>query len=681
MAKLKSTPPNESPEGVDMDRIKAMMGPFPNETKQTEPTAQPNQVVQPETPPPTTAPEIPKKNKDVAAAAEEANQVLKSMSSDLGKAQIIKVDDEATVATQPLPEEAPIENEGLAADDPTTVKAVNDIVAHEADEILEAEDEKLGLTEEEPEKTRFRDRLKAAWAKPAVRWATIGILLFLIAGAATVPATRYYALNLAGVRASLSLKVVDNSTLLPLKNVTVSIGGVTAQTDSNGQAKLEHLKLGDATLHVTKRAFADISEHIIVGWGSNPKGQFRLSAAGAQYSFVVTDYLSGKPIENAEASSGEGNAVSDKDGKIILTLDTSGKSDTDELDISIAAANYRTENIKITAGNKEASSVKLVTARKSIFTSKRSGKYDVYTIDVDGKNEKRVVAGTGIERDDLALVPMQNSDIAALVATRENARNNDGYLLSTLYLLDSTTGTLTKADQSEQIQLIGWSSDGRLIYVKIAAGASAANPKRHRLQSLNSKNSSDNKELASANAFNDVVMAGDRVLYAPSNALQESPAPGLFVVGTDNTGQQNITTKEVLNIFRTNYDTVTVKTADLSYIYKIGGSAASLSPSPSPSGANRLYVDNIASAKSLWIGDDGGKGTVMSYDKNTKKDTTLKSADGIKLPAYWLTDKIAVYRINNGKEIADYAVSTDGGDAHKITDVTDAAGIGRWYYY
>lgn len=678
--------PSATPE-VDMDRIKAMMGPLPFES------SLPLGVK-------------PEKNKKkaakaresagagtLAAAAEEANATLKALSSDMGQASITKIDDEPSgedamsqallddLASDALTPEAG-EAEELA-DDPVTTKAVDDIVSHEGDTMLEVEDNKIeaaGASKTLP-KESLRDKLKDIWAKRYVRWGTLAFVGIGLLAAGVVPTSRYFVLNTAGVRSSMTVNIIDSSTLQPLKNVNVEVAGVSSQTDSKGAAKLEKLKLGPATMSVSKRAFTTSSQKITVGWGSNPQGQLRLVASGEKYTFVVTNFLSGKPIEKAEAMSGEGSAVSDKDGRLVLVLDTSNKSDDQEIEVKISSDNYRSETVKITANNKETSSVKMVSSRKNAFVSKRSGKYDIYTIDVDGKNEQKIVTGTGIEREDLALAPQQNSDIAAYVATRENVRNSDGYLQSTLYMLDIKSGNLTKVDQSEQIQLVGWSSDQRLAYIKKAAGASAANPKRERLMSISAKDPSTSKELASANYFNDVLMAGDKVLYAPSNSFQDNPKPGLFMAAVDGSNTITVINKEVFNIFRTNYETVVYDDSGSFFSYKIGATPSSVTATTNPGNINRLYIDNIATARSLWIDNRDGKGVVLNYDKTAKKDTIVASQSGIKLPARWLDDSTIVYRVNDGKETADYVVSTNGGTARKIQDVTDASGVGRWFYY
>jgi Tol biopolymer transport system component len=676
-----------APDGVDMERIKELMGPLPDDTKNQE-VKGPEE--QPEADVPSSAPLVDSKT-SVAEAVEEVNESLKAMADNLDTAPVAEQADQLLIEptsaeseawldsiTKPEAGAATVEGEGVAEDDSKVVDAVADIVAHEGDTVLDAEDKKRSGAELPPKKKHsFKAFISAVWAKPAARWGIIiGTLLLLIA-LAVVPSSRYFILNTGGARSSVNIAIIDSSTLQPLKNVTVKVGNISTETDSKGLAKLEHLKLGNQTIQITKRAFTPISKHLVLGWGSNPQGIVGLIASGTQYTFVVTDFLSGKPIEKAEAVSGEGDAVSDKNGKIVLSLDTSGKADADELSIQITAANYRSETIKITASNKETNSVKMVTSKKDVFISRRSGTYDIYTIDVDGKNEKKLVSGTGIERPDQTLVVQQNGDLAAYVATRENARNGDGFLLSTLYLIDTKTGVLAKIDQSEQIQLVGWASDGHLVYVKIAAGASGGSPKRYRLITVNSKNASDTKEIASANAFNDVLMAGDKILYAPSG----SSTPGLYIVGADGTGSVTVTSKETYNIFRNDYDTVTINASGEYYSYKIGAAPSTLALTGIPLSTNRLYIDGYNNGKSLWVDNRDGKESLTAYDKAAKKDTTLATQPGIKIPVFWLNDNYVIYRVNDGNQTADYVVNTQGGEAKKIQDINDTEGIGRWYYY
>lgn len=676
MSKKDKAPVAPDNNEVDMERIKEMMGPLPDEGAPEVNSKKSKKR------------ESKKQDATLASAAAEANEAIKAMSPDLGNAKIEKIADEEvldaagkpiTAVDEPtdLEEDNYLDAISESGDDPVTEKAVDDIVAHEGDTVLEAEDEKL-KAESEPEKPvkkgRFKAWIAAIWAKPAGKWGIIGGFVAILLAIALIPYSRYFILNSVGVRSTVSVTVKDNGTQLPLKNVQVTAAGVTAQTDDKGVAKLEHVKLGSATLIIEKRAFAVIKKPITIGWGSNPLGDFQISAIGTQYSFLVTDFLSGKPIEGAQASSGEGNALSDKEGKITLTLDVAGKSDSDQISVQISAENYRTDTVTIATSNKEAQAVKMVPDHKHVFISKRSGKYDVYTIDVDGKNEKRLVAGTGVERDDIALLTNKAGTLAALVATRENAKNSDGYLLSTLYSIDVSDGELTKIDQSEQIQLLGWSDEGRLGYIKIASGASAANPKRQRLMSFNGKDGST-KELASANYFNDEIMVGNKVYYAPSSDL--GGKAGFFVIGLDGSGLTTIYDKIIWNIYRTAYDSFSLDAAGTWLTHKIGSGGTTAG---SPATLSRMYVDSPDGKTSLWADERDGKGVLLTYDKAAAADKTLLTRSGLKNPVYWLSNTTLVFRVSDGKEIADYVYNTAGGEAKKIVDVTDAKTVQQWYY-
>lgn len=574
-------------------------------------------------------------------------------------------------------------------DDKETDEAINEIVAEEADTVLDAEDrarddfnDEVIPVEPQKQDGRIKAFFKSIWKNPKSRWAIISSFVIIVLALALIPNTRYFLLNTARVRASVELKVIDSNTLQPLKNVTVKVSNVEVKTDNEGVAKLENVLLGKSKLKIEKRAFEEQEKDIIVGWGSNPLGEFNVKAVGSQYTFFIKDYLSGKAVSKAEVTSGDGNAISDDDGKAVLVLDTAELDDSTQVEVNIIADGYRVETQKMAVNNKESQSAEMVPSKKHTFVSKRSGSYDLYTIDVDGKNETKIMTGSGFEREDMALITHPSNDSVAYVATRENVRNQSGYLLSTLYVVNTSNGESVKIDQSEQIQVIGWSDEGRLVYVKIAAGASGSDPKRHRLISFNTNQDdlSDSKELASSNSFNDVIMANNIIYYAPSNIFQEESAPGVYSIKPDGNEQKAILDKEAFSIVRTDYDTLYLSSNDQWYSYTIGSPLAT-SSSPPGTEDSRIYVDNIYNKFSLWLDERDGKGVLLSLDKTNNKEQTLTDRGGLKHPIYWLNDKSIVFRVADGRETADYVLSTEGGEPQKISNVTDSSGISRWYYF
>ena len=540
-----------------------------------------------------------------------------------------------------------------------------------------------GREEPEPVNEKSRSRMQKLkicivqwWHNKPVRYATlvgVGILLVVLL---SIPPSRYFILNDVGVRASASVTIHDQSTSQPLKNVQIRLSNQVGTTDADGKVTLKYLKLGHSTLVVQKRAFAEQSKPVTVGWGSNPLDNMDLKPIGTQYSFLLTDWLTGKPVEKAEATSGEFDAVSDKDGKLVLTVDA-GKDDA--ITAKISADTYRTENVNLDPNNKSAQKIGLVSGRKQAFVSKRSGKYDLFKIDVDGKNEELVLKGTGYEQAEIGLVPHPTEELAAMVSTRDNVRNKDGFLLSTLTLVDLTDNSINTVAQSERLQVLGWSGT-KLVFAQVIAGTSGGNAKRQRLFAYDYK-TQDKKELASSNSFNDLMMIGSAIYFAPSNVYLPAAQTGLIKINADGSSQQTIYDKEVWNLFRSDYSTFELAVGQDWYKYKLGESKPIKETSQPVDLHSRSYTDSPDGKQSLWVEDRDGKGTLLLYDVTTKTDKVLKAQSGLSIPVRWLDSHTLVYRIHNPSETADYVLNTDGGDAKKIRDVTQTDGINRWYYY
>ena len=565
-------------------------------------------------------------------------------------------------------------------DDPKTDAAIDDITTKEADEVLEAEDAELvkafdPAAEPKGFKAKTKALLSAWWNNKKLRYGTLAALVAIAVILAAVPQTRYFILNTSGVRSSATVMVMDSSTQQPLKNVDVQLASQMVKTDSNGVARLSHLKLGATKLVIVRRAFAPISKNLTVGWGSNPLGNFSLKPTGTQYTFVVTDFLSTKPIAKVEVSANEATAVADDKGEAVLTVDANENND---LSVTIRAEGYRDIVIPLSLDDKSTHKVAMVPAQKHAFVSKRSGKYDLYTVDVDGTNEKVILAGTGNERDDISVVPNPSKDAVALTSSRDNSRNKDGFLLTSLNVIDTKTGQRIPVAQSERIQVIDWIGD-RLIFVQVAAGASANNPKRQRLISYDYTNNTQ-KELASSNYFYDLVAAGGNIYYATSDATQASQA-GFYRSNADGSNRVTLLGKQVWNIFRSQYERLTLAVGQDWYEYKIGETGTNKLSSAPANQQNRVYQDDSGRKNSLWVDKRDGKGVLLKYDTASQKDVVIKTQSGLSSPIYWLNDQYAIYRIHTEQETADYVVNLSGGQPRKISDVTNTAGLGQWYYY
>jgi hypothetical protein len=603
----------------------------------------------------------PAQKSDIAEVAEEINASLAEQST-------ANLSTAATVAKK-------TESDELS--DPTLDAAVKDIVATEGDQLLAAEDAQQQAIIPKEKKPNIIVRW---WRNKRLRLLTIALFFGLILGLSFYPSSRYAVLNTVGVRAGIHFKVIDSKNGVPIKNVEVVVGGQKGITDDNGAISLSGVKLGKTQLVLTKRSFSPLVQTVIIGWGSNPYNDpLQMTPTGTAYSFTVTDWLSGKPIEKAEVSDGESTAVSDEKGIAILTVEPTDK----DLHVTIKGQSYRVESIVISSTDKTNKAIKLVAGSPEVFVSKRSGRFDVYKRDVDGKNEAVLLPGTGSEQEPLGLLVSPDGLTAALVSTRDGKRDANGYLLSNLYMIDVQAKTVTKVagTESAQIQLIDW-VDNKLVFVKVAAGPSAATSGRQRITVYDSKQDKQT-EISNANYYNDVEVYNGQVYYAPSSTGSIiGDTAQLYRVNTDNSAKTVLLNKEVWVTYRTAYDKLQISAADSKWYEQTIGNAKVMQLSGAPASPfQHIYVTNQANTQSAWVDNRDGKGVLIVRSQKDGTEKTLVTKGGLGYPVRWLSDKHILYRVSNSVETSDYIINIDGGEAVKVGDVTNTAATNRWYYY
>lgn len=567
------------------------------------------------------------------------------------------------------------------AEDAKTDAAVDDIVAKESDELLAIQDGEAGTGDHKavhtPASKGFWAHCKRFfihwWRNKLLRYTTIVILVGSGLATAIVPTSRYFVLNSLGVRSSASVIVVDDTTGLPLKNVSVRLGNTHAQTDVKGMARLNSVKLGPHTLAIQRLAFAREAREVTIGLGSNPLGEVELKAVGVQYVLQINDYLSGKAVPQAEATSDELNAVSDKNGRIVLTLD---RTDNVNLTVTVLAPGYRPEGLKLDAAHATTTTpLSLVPAQKSIYVSKQSGTYDVYSADLDGQNAKRIMQGTGRENSNLSLVVSPDNTQAALVSTRDNMSSSDGYLLYALTFINIEQGTSVTVDHAERIQLVDWVGS-RLVYRATVSGASAANAGRNRLISYNYATNA-RLQLATANQFNALLGVGGYIYYGASST-DPNAALGLFKIKSDGAGRERVFDKEVWTALRTDYNILKLQTPDGWYDYRLDSRQATKTDAPGTFATN-VFAEDSRAQRSVWAATGDGHSTLFLREASNGKVKSLASQSGLTYPVRWAGDKAVIYRLAVSGQTADYVVSPDGGSSHKITDVVPTYGYTHIY--
>lgn len=561
------------------------------------------------------------------------------------------------------------DQENSLNDDSEINELVDDIVRAESTESLKEADAKLAEATTPAKKSSIGQKLASALKKWwQIRWlrnGTIALFVLAVLAVVLIPMTRYTVLNTVGVRVNSSMTVIDSQTRLPLKNIQVQLQGKTAATDKQGQVSFEELKLGSSQLAITKRGYAENRRTITLGWGSNPIGEQEVIATGEQFTFILVDWLSNDRVTDAEASAGESDANSDEDGKIVLTIDQGAIG---EDPVTIRADGYREEVIAPEDLNNADIEVKMVPGRRHAFVSNRNGQFDVYAIDLDGKNEELLLPGTQKEREVPGIVQHHSKNIFALVSSRDGIQNADKYILDGLFIINAENGESENVGRSERVQLLGWSGDS-LVYTQVVEGTSRGNSERSKLYSFNNQ-TGEKIELASANYFNDIELVGDTVTYAVSSFAVAKSQARLYSVQVDGTNERELLDKQVYTIFRTSQTELLFNVIDQEwFVQKNDEDITEVDPVLSP--VSYTYSTSPDGNKVAWSEIRDGKGILFVSDANGEKEKEIAVISGLDSVEYWANNETIVYRIIKSEETADYVLHIDAPeDQRKISDVT-----------
>ena len=547
-------------------------------------------------------------------------------------------------------------------DDTATDTAVDDIVRKDADAMLSE-----GSNQAVVMKLSFFERCKISWqdwwSNPWKRYGTIAVLAILLALVTFVGSIRAMVLNTVGVHSSVMVQVYDGATNLPLENAVLQVGGKTTKTNASGQAKLGDLRLGKQTVQVYKLAFAKTTRQVNLGVRVLNLGNVTLKPVGAQLTFMLTDYLSGKPIAGASLTSGEATAKSDANGKAIITMQPdSVKGST----ITVSKNGYRTDEVAPPADLTAVTTHQLVPAAHAIFVSKASGKYDVYKMYLDGQDRSVLLPGTGLESANTVALPSPSGDKVAVASTRDDRRDSNGYLQTALNIVDVATGDITNVEYADQIHIVGWDGE-TLVYQQTVPGASAANPNRQKIIAYDTS-SGKRFQLGNANYFVGSQLIGSTLYYATS-ATDPSNASAFVRINTDGSGKKVLYTGQIWSLLRTGYDTMKLQTQNSWYDYTVGATSAVVS-TPSTDYTSRVYVDSPDGKTSVWVDIRDSNGVLIARNLSTSKETELVTQKSMQAPLYWLNATTVVYRVMGASEVADYAASIDGGKPQKIADVS-----------
>lgn len=545
------------------------------------------------------------------------------------------------------------------------LSAVGEIEISDSD--LASDDESTADAKKRAKKNAKRlrtpDQQKKARLKKILIVCAVAAVFFT--GLLIIPLTRWPILNMAGFRGTLQVIVTSNQTKKEVTGALIRLNdGTQNTTNSSGTVKFKGVKLGPQELLIQKPGYGDLSQHITVGLGTTEQ-KSQVKVIGIKLDVDVKNWLTNTPIEGALVSYKKESSESDKTGRAtIIVPPTEEKS----VEIQITAPGYATKKTKAELAV-ESREVTLVSAQKDYFVSKRDGKFDLFSANLDGSEQRKIIEATGKELSDLLQLSIHKNNKQALLVANREGKTVNGRFVAGIYLVDLEKSTLKKVDEGSDVNVLGWNGDV-IAYTASPSDLKYNDPNFNRLQTLNIQNQKVST-IAEANYFSVAMVAQSKIFYVPTDPYQAVADGSLtsYDLGTKSK-KSYLAGKQIRYAGRASYQTLELLDNN-NQSYELQINNGSTKAIDRKNITNLVFQTSPNSTQAIWQEIRDGQGTLLQKNIKSNDEKVVVKAGGLVNPIRFVSDDLAVVRVVTSQETADYVVSLSASKMVKIVDVSN----------
>lgn len=546
---------------------------------------------------------------------------------------------------------------------------VDDIAIDEVsitDESLEQDDKKLEQIKKDAKKKskllRTSDEKKKLKRRKIL--GIVSVFAMISVALLVAPFTRWPILNGIGLRSTLSVQVLDESSGKPVSRAMVRVADSEfLLADKNGVIDFQDVRLGKQRIEVQRIGYGNKSLKVTNGLRST-NAKLLMTVIGVKIDVDIKDWLSGKVIEGAEVSYKEASAVSDKTGRASIVIPPQNEQ---TVRLEVQAPGYLDKAIK-TDVSVESRELSMVSAQKDYFISKRDGPFDIFSSNLDGSGQQKIIQATGKEDERFLQFSIDRTNSwGLLVSTRESRVVNER-VVAGVYSIDLKNSVLKKIDEGTDIQLLGWGDDS-VSYQLSSANLGYDDPGLTKIVNFNPQ-AQKKKDLAQTNYFAVSAAAQNKIFYAKSDPFRDIADTALTGIDVS-TGKSKtyIDGSQMRYISRPNYDTVKVidNNGAANEIQVESGrvKAVDRSPQPSVEFAKSPNGQTIA-----WSESRDGQGMLIQKNLQSSKQIEVLKIGGLTAPIRFVSDDLVIARLITTQETADYVISLSTGRFSKVVDAT-----------
>jgi len=543
-------------------------------------------------------------------------------------------------------------------------------------------------------KKSFGQKLKVLLKSKKFWFSLLGILVLGLIVAWFIQPSRLWIVNALGMKNTLTISTItpgegSKSKVSQLRNVSITVNGASYKTDDKGKLQVSGVPYGKADVTAKKTGFADVRYGVTLDFDpffhkfggqaeddAMRKVELSLKGVGLPVAFKLVDALSGKSITSGEFTVGDVVAKPDDQGLVSLKIPA-----TDNKTATVSAAfggAYLDKKFDVEINAKTAPTVSFVPGGKHYFISKRSGVLTVYSSNLDGSDVQPIVTGTGRETGDTAFAVSPDGKYGVLSSARDGTKDAKQNDVQGVYVVDLATKQLTRVDSGSYVNFVEWSGN-TLVYTGSAYDTDT-NSLRTSLHSVDVTQKRVFNFETSDGVFVATV-AGGKVVYQKyiNSGPDAVDSPILREAAINGDAQKTLGDKVLMgdSYMQLDFDRIAFRTDQDQAWHEYNLSSDQLKTIAQPFIDNKsqqfLSTTNSDGSKRLVLDRVDGKDTLFIKDVATGSQKVLAAAGGLGGPIRWIGD-VVVFRIADGTQTADYAVSINGGEPKKITDVTATGG-------
>lgn len=503
---------------------------------------------------------------------------------------------------------------------------------------------------------------------------------WLIASAATmviillpliIPFTRWPILNALGIRSTMTFEVIEKDDKIPLSNASIWLDETYfTTTDEFGAGKFENTRLGPHNIRIQKNGYSREDLTVVTGI-TETKDTVEVKAIGIKVNLDIRNWLTGEPIAGATVGVNKDTVKSDKTGRASIVIPP---DDDHKIKLSVGATGYLSQTVK-PPHSSDSKEVALVADAKDYFISKRDGKFDFFSSNIDGSGQQKIIEATGKEDPDFLQFSIHRGNrFGVLVANRE-AKVVNNRVVAGIYIIDLSTSNLKKIDEGSDVRLLEWGDD-TIVYQKSDPNLKYDDPGFSKVSSYNVANSKQ-KQLAQANYFSVALVAQNYLYYAGADGYREEANTPLTSIELSSGATKTILDGRIpTGLTRSNYDALTLL-ADDSNFYNVSVKGGQVKQIDRRVDSALNFGLNPNGAQVLWAEQIDGQGALMMRSVSNDDKRVVKKLSGLKGPIRWVTDRLAVVRVVTTTETADYLVDVPTAKSAKVVDVSEVKFVGE----